>query len=265
MREAIERSLVAVEAERSVRILFACEAGSRAWGFASPDSDYDVRFVYLHDVDWYLRVSPGRDSIEQMLPGDLDLSGWELRKALSLFGSSNASLYEHLGSDIVYRDVGGLRAALQLLAPSFFNPMAAGHHYLGLAARVHGEYLTSELVNLKKLFYVLRPLAACRWIAQHASMPPTRFADVLAGIDLDARQRGWIDALWAQKELASERTSAPLDPQVRAWIDDWLARCREEARALPRRSGDGAELDRLLARTVLSQDHSKRNRDEPRR
>lgn len=250
MSEAIQAALDAVEAECSVRVLFACEAGSRGWGFASPDSDYDVRFVYVHDLDWYLRVSPGKDHVSRMLPGDLDLAGWELRKALALFGSSNASMLEHLGSDIVYRDERGLAARLRQLLPAHFNPIAAGHHYLGLAVRVRDEYLAGERVNLKKLFYVLRPLAACRWIERHASMPPTRFESVLQGIALDAQQRQWIDELSAQKVAASEGDAAPLDPEIRRWIDDWLEQSRAAAKQLPHGGGEAGALDRLLAEMV---------------
>jgi uncharacterized protein len=74
-----------LETEHGCRVLFACESGSRAWGFASPDSDYDVRFIHTHPLDWYLRVKPGNDTIERMAPGDMDFSGWDLRKALALW------------------------------------------------------------------------------------------------------------------------------------------------------------------------------------
>jgi predicted nucleotidyltransferase len=254
VREAIDDALAAIESEQSVRVLFACESGSRAWGFASPDSDYDVRFVYVHHLDWYLRVSAGRESIERMLPLDLDLSGWELRKALALFGTGNATAFEHLGSDIVYRDVGGLRAALLALLPSFFNPIAAGHHYLGLASRMHAEHLGGAQVNLKKLFYVLRPLAAYRWIELRSTMPPTAFAGVLAGIDLEAEPRGWIDELMVRKQTIHERGESPLDPRLRRWIADWLARSRETADSLPRSGGNRDDLDRLSATTVRAWD-----------
>ncbi|MBK8980071.1 MAG: nucleotidyltransferase domain-containing protein [Planctomycetes bacterium] len=250
MREAILRALEAIEAEHSVRVLYACEAGSRAWGFASPDSDYDVRFVYVHELDWYLRVRPGRDSLSRMLPGDLDLAGWELRKALSLFAGSNATLFEHLGSDIVYRDERNFAARLRELLPSFFDPIAAGHHYVGLASRIHGEHLQGGHVILKKLFYVLRPLAAFRWIELHGTMAPTRFDAVLRGIDLGTDRIGQVTELRRRKVALSEAGAVPLDPAIHAWIGEWLERSRAAARSLPRRGGDLAALDRLLAELV---------------
>jgi uncharacterized protein len=250
MRDEILRALRDIEEERRVRVLFAIESGSRAWGFASPDSDYDVRFVYAHELDWYLSVVPGTDHVERMLPLDLDVAGWELRKALGLFGSSNASLMEHIGSPLVYHDEGGVLAELHALVPQFFNPIAAGHHYLGRARRVRDTYLVGEHVNLKKLFYVLRPLGCLRWIELHASMPPTAFAAVLAGIDLSDEQRGWIAALTEQKSMVSEKHGEPLPAHLRAWIDGWFERSEAAVAGLPNRHGDRTLLDGVLARVV---------------
>lgn len=260
MRDAIERALATVAAETGVRVLHACESGSRAWGFASPNSDYDVRFLYVHDVAWYLRVFPDRDTIERMLPGDLDLSGWDLKKALGLFAKSNVALFEHLGSGIVYVDGAGLAARLRALVPEFFDPIAAGHHYLAIARTMRDSYLGgAELddghasdgrVDVKKLFYVLRPLAAFAWIEAHSSMPPTRFDDALAGIELGATERGWIAALHAQKVARNEGDRVPLDPRIRDWIDGWIARARDAAKALPSRRGRGEVLDDVFREFV---------------
>lgn len=90
MKQQVQTELTRIERESGVRVLLAVESGSRAWGFASPDSDYDVRFLYAHPRDWYVSVFEGRDVIEQMLPGDLDVSGWDLRKALRLSPSATS-------------------------------------------------------------------------------------------------------------------------------------------------------------------------------
>lgn len=68
MRERIIELLHSIEAEHGVKVLYACESGSRAWGFASPDSDYDVRFVYVRPLEDYLSLVPVRDVIEKMFP-----------------------------------------------------------------------------------------------------------------------------------------------------------------------------------------------------
>ena len=87
MRQEILQRLSDIEAKYDVKILLAVESGSRAWGFESKDSDYDVRFIYVHRKDWYLSLIEGRDVIEELDPdGVLDLAGWDLKKALLLMG-----------------------------------------------------------------------------------------------------------------------------------------------------------------------------------
>jgi predicted nucleotidyltransferase len=251
VRDAIATALQQLAAEHAVRILHACESGSRAWGFASPDSDYDVRFLYAHDLAWYLRVRDARDTIECMLPGDLDLSGWELRKALRLFAKSNAALFEHLGSGIVYVE-GSLAGRLRALVPEFFDPIAVANHYLGTARTMLTDHVDSAQPNLKKVFYVLRPLAALTWIEQRCTMPPTAFEAVLAGIDLPPERRRWIDELRGIKVGVSERADVALDPHARAWLRAWFDHGAAIVGTLPSRRGPTAALDALLADVVLN-------------
>ena len=102
MIEEISKELLRLEREQDIKILYAVESGSRAWGFASRDSDWDVRYIYVHRLEWYLRIEDEKDSREEILPNDIDLAGWELRKALRLFRKSNPPLMEWLNSPIVY-------------------------------------------------------------------------------------------------------------------------------------------------------------------
>ena len=94
MQALILEKLDAIEAEHGVQILYACESGSRGWGIASQDSDYDVRFIYCHRRDWYLAVGEPRDVIELPINDVLDINGWDLRKALQLMRKSNPTLLE---------------------------------------------------------------------------------------------------------------------------------------------------------------------------
>ena len=85
MRAYVAAKLGAVAAEEGVRVLYAAESGSRAWGFASPDSDHDVRFIYAHERDWYVSLWEDRDVVERGIDEKLvDLAGWDIRKALRL-------------------------------------------------------------------------------------------------------------------------------------------------------------------------------------
>jgi predicted nucleotidyltransferase len=180
-------------------------------GFGSPDSDYDIRFIYAHRPDWYLSVFEARDVIEEMLPDQLDVSGWELRKALRLFSKCNLALNEWLGSPITYSEVSDFRRQLLDLIPYYFNPIAAIYHYRSMADRVLSEHLVDDHISIKKIFYVLRPLLACRWIQRTASQPPTEFQELLLADCVTADERQWIEYLLEQKRTAAEAHPLQLD------------------------------------------------------
>lgn len=172
MKAVIIEKLRAIEHQFDVKILYACESGSRAWGFASPDSDYDVRFIYVHKMDYYLSIDEKRDVIELPINDVLDINGWELRKALRLFRKSNAPLYEWLQSPIVYVEDQRLIPELREMMPVNFSLRAGMHHYLSMAKAVVESELADETVKLKRYFYALRPVLAAQWIANTMSVPP---------------------------------------------------------------------------------------------
>jgi uncharacterized protein len=150
IEHAIQAKLTELETSRGVRVLFACESGSRAWGFASPDSDYDVRFIYTGPAASYLTVHAARDVIEEPVNAELDVSGWDLRKALGLLAKSNPPLLEWLDSPIVYRQDEAFVARFRALATAWFDPRASGHHYANMARNNYREHMRGETVKLKK-------------------------------------------------------------------------------------------------------------------
>ncbi|WP_027815902.1 nucleotidyltransferase domain-containing protein [Paraburkholderia bannensis] len=249
VRERVLAELDDVERRHDVQVLFACESGSRGWGFASPDSDYDVRFVYVHRRDWYLRVEPQRDVIERPLDDVLDVSGWELRKALQLLHRSNPTLLEWLDSPVVYREDARWAPRLRSLATAFFSPMRGRHHYLAMAKKNFRGYLQGDTVRYKKYLYVLRPLLAVRWIDMGLGMPPMRFADLVAGTVHEAAAVAEIDALLALKMRAGEGEYGPRRPAIHALIEAMLAEA-EHDREYKRPWGEVGMLDGFL-RDVL--------------
>jgi uncharacterized protein len=247
VKDRVLEELQRIEREHGVRVLLAVESGSRAWGFASPDSDYDVRFIYAHSRDWYISVLEPRDVIEQMLPGDLDVSGWDLRKTLRLFSKCNLALNEWLGSPIVYSEVSEFRQQLAQLMPQFFNPIAGIHHYRSMASRAFTENYAGTHIGIKKLFYVLRPLLACRWIESRRSQPPTRFADLVDAEFVTPGERDWIRDLLVRKADSREADAISLDPSRAASIEAELNRYTSAAAQMPSRStGHTRDLDSLL-------------------
>ena len=223
VREALKQ----IERESGVRVLLAVESGSRAWGFASPDSDYDVRFIYCHPRDWYIAVLEPRDVIEVSLPGDLDVSGWDLRKSLRLFAKSNIPLNEWLGSPVTYTEVPGFRERLLQSLPQYFNPIAGLYHYRSMAERALAEGYVEGTIRIKKLFYALRPLLACRWIEHTDTQPPTEFSSLVARPWVTRAERDWIDDLLRQKAVAAERASIELSAErvaeIRAELDHYAS------------------------------------------
>lgn len=177
MEKIITERLKEIEKKENIHILTAVESGSRAWGFSSPDSDYDVRFIYIRSEEDYLRLEPFRDVIELPPDGVLDINGWDLRKTLKLLYKSNPALAEWLFSPIVYAG-DGFRQKLGSVMGDYFSPKRGVYHYLGMATGNYRKYLKGEMVRAKKYFYVLRPILACRWIIDKETSPPVRFSEL---------------------------------------------------------------------------------------
>lgn len=251
MRARIATSLAQLEAAHGIRILYACESGSRAWGFPSPDSDYDVRFIYCHAPAWYLALDEGRDTLDFPVDEALDLAGWELRKALRLLRGSNAALFEWLQSPIVYHEALDFRARLAPLLPAAFNLKAGLHHYLGQLRRGVEDELTGPEVRLKRLFYALRSALAARWIRERHTLPPMEFAPLREL--LPAALQAIVNELLAQKAVAVEKAVVPVPAALRAFLQQEYAAGQAAREALPvaRGAGVAAELDEAF-REILA-------------
>lgn len=251
VRRRVMQALVDIEAEHDVTVLYACESGSRGWGFASPDSDYDVRFLYVHRLSWYLAVEPRCDVIELPISDELDVGGWELRKALRLLRRANPVLLEWLDSPVIYRQNEAFVEVLRQLAARWFSPKRGRHHYLAMARRNFRGYLQGDTVRLKKYLYVLRPLLAAQWIERGLGQPPMRFADLAERLVTDVALLAEINALLEIKMRAGEADYSPRWPRIHAFIEGELARAVVDA-DYKKPEGDAAELDAFLMRTVLA-------------
>jgi predicted nucleotidyltransferase len=201
MKETILEQLTVIEQKQGVKILFACESGSRAWGFASPDSDYDVRFIYARPQTDYLGIRNRKDVIDLPVNPVLDINGWDIRKALQLFLKSNPPLYEWLQSPIVYKEEGGFARELRQHMPGYFSHRAGCHHYLSMARNTLENHLQGDQLRLKKYFYALRPALACGWILEKNTLPPMEFS-LLRTLVTDAKWNEAVVDLLQQKRQA---------------------------------------------------------------
>lgn len=231
MREQILAVLEEIESREGVRILLAVEAGSRAWGFPSPDSDYDVRFLYVRPREEYLRLDPRRDVIELPISDRLDVNGWDLQKALRLLHGANPSLFEWFSSPIIYRETEFSRRFREQMG-SYFTTRKGLYHYLSMARNNYRSFLQGELVSVKKVLYVLRPILACRWILDRGCPPPMLFRE-LADAQLPGELRPDLERLLEWKRKVPEQGLIPRMPALHAYLESSLEEIRLEIARLP--------------------------------
>lgn len=225
VHQQILEELKRIEKEEDVRILYACESGSRAWGFPSKDSDYDVRFIYIRPVDWYLSIFEKRDVIERPISDMLDINGWDLKKALNLFRKFNPPLLEWLQSPIPYAENFSIAEQIRQISPLTFSSKSCMHHYLHMAQGNYREYLQGDQVKIKKYFYVLRPILACEWIEQNNTMPPIEFQVLVDSLVPEGSQlMAAIQELLARKIAGDEMDYEPRMNPINEFLETRIAR-----------------------------------------
>ncbi|MDQ6422918.1 nucleotidyltransferase domain-containing protein [Paenibacillus sp. LHD-117] len=243
-KKIIKEELDRLEREENVRILYACESGSRAWGFPSKDSDYDVRFLYIRPREWYLSIFDKKDVIERPISESLDISGWDLRKALKLFRKSNPPLLEWLQSPIRYSEYSSVAEQIRGMSPLAFSPKSCMHHYLNMARGNYRDYLQGDFVRLKKYFYVLRPVLACEWILRYGELPPMEFQTLVQRLVPDGSElKHAIQELLARKMAGEELDLAPRIHVINDYLDAGIKRLELAAEAAAPANG---ELDDRL-------------------
>lgn len=206
----IVNCLKQIEKEQNVRILFAAESGSRAWGFASPDSDWDVRFIYVRPLDSYLSIAPIRDVIEVATEDGFDAAGWDIRKALQLFQKSNVTIFEWMKSPIVYIENSSFCEQLNGFLPKFFNPKRAAYHYIHNAENHQNHYLEKRGVELKRYLYFLRGVLACKWIFEKNTLPPVPFRELVKATVSDKNSIAEINEILEIKAASREHDKEPI-------------------------------------------------------
>jgi uncharacterized protein len=266
MKTLIQQKLKELEAEKGIEILFACESGSRAWGFESPDSDWDVRFIYKRDVTHYLTLSNPRDVVEvpfdKELGDELDLVGWDIKKTLGLMRGSNPTLLEWLFSPDVYFKDDALLAQLQELAQACWQPRALAHHYVSMGYNNYTRFVETKnngitvikTIKAKKLLYVMRSLLNALYIVNFNAIPPVSFETMLSEL-LPETDNAWlipvIDGLVAQKKGLTEADSVTIDSKLVVWIETMLD--RKLANSIEERPKmEVAEFDRIFQKWVLT-------------
>lgn len=250
MKEQIQNFLSQIEQEKNITIRYANESGSRAWGFPSPDSDYDIRFIYMHKRDWYLSVNECKDQITVMPNEWLDGSGWDFRKFLRLMHGSNATVFEWLHSPIVYREDKQFTDQLRKLAAKYFQPKKVMLHYLGIATGMLEREFQDDLVKIKKYFYVLRPVLAASFISKYAQPAPVDFHELLPLLKNELPVHNAILKLLKHKETAMEGERIIKVKTLDDFVQREMERCKAVAKDLPKTQKDWGDIN-LFYRATL--------------
>lgn len=221
------------------------ESGSRAWGFPSTDSDYDVRFIYIRQKEDYLRLEKTWDVIELPLDDVLDINGWDLQKTLRLFRKSNPTLFEWFSSPIVYMET-PFAETFRTMMGNYFSTKRSLYHYIHMAEKNKREYLEGDLVKVKKYFYVLRPVLACRWILKKKTPPPMLFAELMEA-ELPDTLRADVNRLLDLKQNSPEvKMTAKVD-KINTYLEDSIADIQNILKSLEEtKLVDWQELDDLF-------------------
>lgn len=251
MRTEIIKKLEQIEQDFDVRILWAIESGSRSWGFESPDSDYDVRFVYVNKPQWYLSIEEKRDVIELPISNELDISGWDLRKALRLLKKSNAVLSEWLVSPYVYMKQNDFKDKLLEMEQEYFSAKSFAFHYLSITENTYKrEIQNKNEVRIKKYFYVLRPLLNIFWLNQYGTIPPMIFRETVEKLNLPNNVKFAIDELLKKKAVTSELGKGSRIAEIDNFIDSNLAFARNYCDIAPVKNIDTEKLNSFFVKTI---------------
>lgn len=231
MKELIQEKLREIEQREECRILLAVESGSRAWGFASPDSDYDVRFIYVRPEKAYLRLDRTRDVIEVPINDELDINGWDIDKTLRLLHKSNPTVFEWFSSPIIYQ-TSAFADQFRPIMQKYFSSKAGLWHYLHMAEGNYRDYLRGEMVRAKKYFYVLRPILACKWILEKGTPPPMLFTDLVKS-ELPDDLSETVYQLLNLKMNSPEIKEIPRIDQLNRYLDAGIVSVKEQIEKLP--------------------------------
>lgn len=248
MRKIILDELKKIEEQEHVKIIMAIESGSRAWGFASPDSDYDVRFIYARKQEDYLKLEGVRDVIEWKLDEVLDINGWDIKKALQLLHKSNPTVFEWCASPIIYYETPEF-ALLKEILPMYFSKKKSLYHYWHMADSNYREFLKGDEVRIKKYLYVLRPLLAAKWILDRQVAPPMLFDD-LVDAELEDGLRENLDKLLELKKSLPELGMAPKVQAFNDYIEKTLPEIKDVAERIPSEEVSWHKLNEVFMKMI---------------
>ena len=256
MKNLIIQKLKEAEFNYNITILFAVESGSRAWGFPSTDSDYDVRFIYKRNMKDYLSITNFPDFIDVELNEIYDIKGWDIEKALRLSIQSNASTYEYVQSPIYYIRQPDFEKEFKDVIWSQFQPKKLAAHYLGITTKRLMTLEKADTMQLKSLFYALRSVLAALWIHTYQTVPPMAFRKLSLLIPNELNPR--INELIKLKANVDEKYFIEVDESIIQWIKTTYSTLKSIILNLPNKEVDINIVDEFFYKTVTNEINYKR-------
>jgi len=250
MQNRIKQQLRDIEQQYQIKILYACESGSRAWGFPSPNSDYDVRFIYVHPRDKYLSIDEPATQLTFPINDELDFHGWDLKKTLQLIRKSNTTPFEWLQSPIIYQQNDVISASLWALCQHYFNARGNIYHYLGIAksALQTGD---GQQIGIKKLFYVLRPLLCAKWCLEKQQIAPMAIEPLMALLPTELKDN--INTLIEYKAGVEESYPITIEPMILNFIDHTASDINAKVQQIKEIRFDSQRLDAFFINLLMSE------------
>jgi len=178
MKKEIIKIIKEAEKKHKIKVVWAIESGSRAWGFASEDSDYDLRCIHIGKLDDYLGLLPSPQQVN-LTTEVLDLESWDIRKFAELTLKSNPQIAEWLRSPIVYID-SPIRKQLKKYFDEGCSLEFLRQHYIRMAKQNYHKYMRIGMsYSCKKYLYVLRGIACAIYIEKEKKLPPLPYKEVI--------------------------------------------------------------------------------------
>ena len=253
MKTIILNKLTEIEKKNNIKIVFACESGSRAWGFPSPDSDYDVRFIYVRPLNYYLSVAERDDQLGFAINDELDISGWDLRKVLQLMRKSNTTVFEWLQSPIIYKEDANFRNDLWNLCSNYFSQRANIYHYLGITKGAYDTIENESEINIKKLFYVLRPLLSAKWNLEKNTIAPMSIEPLMSILPNHLLEIA--TELIKIKSTAAEGFIIKINEELKGYIDEEFNQISNVAKEITKYTFELNKLDDFFLKTIKYYDN----------
>jgi hypothetical protein len=206
----------------------------------------------MHERDWYLNLSQRKDTIE-IMDGDLDITGWDLRKCLTLLKKSNAPLIERFQSPIEYYAAPGFKEEFKTLVESYYSPIAVFYHHHSLAKKFWEELNDKEEYKLKSVFYLVRSLLSCNWILENDTVLPMDIFGLMKYAGDEQKEK--LNQLIALKATVGEKYLHPKDAALNEWIAAWFEKAEQNKDRLAANKNNMAALNEFFLKMLYATDN----------